>query len=67
MQFECDQIVATMFNHSDMNCNGIIELFEVYKTCKNLNLKMLMDELEDLFWEANQNKYVAIDRFELWC
>jgi hypothetical protein len=47
-----------------MNCNGIIELFEVYNTRKNLNLKMLMDELEDLFLETNQNKYVAVDRFE---
>jgi hypothetical protein len=53
-----------MFKHSDMSCNGIIELFEVYNTCKNLNLKMLMDEREDLFSEANQNKYVAIDQFE---
>ncbi len=53
-----------MFKHSDMSRNGIIELFEVYNSCKNLNLKLLMDELEDLFLEANQNKYVAIAWFE---
>jgi hypothetical protein len=58
-----------MFKHSDVavSCSGIIELFEVYNTCKNLNLKMLMDELEVLFLEATKTNMLPLIDLSLWC